>query len=63
MEYLLDINICIYIIKQKPISVLEKFQQYSPDQLGISSITLAELNPRSVSHSRGGGVTSLNSLD
>ena len=43
MEYLLDTNICIYIIKQKPTSVLEKFQQYSPDQLGISSITLAEL--------------------
>lgn len=32
MEYLLDTNICIYIIKQKPIAVLEKFQKLSPEQ-------------------------------
>ena len=25
MEYLLDTNICIYIIKKKPINVFEKF--------------------------------------
>lgn len=26
MEYLLDTNTCIYIIKKKPIEVLERFQ-------------------------------------
>jgi tRNA(fMet)-specific endonuclease VapC len=43
MEYLLDTNICIYIIKKKPISVFEKFKSLSIGSIGISSITLAEL--------------------
>ena len=40
---LLDTNICIYIIKRKPEEVLQKFQCYHPGDIGISSITLAEL--------------------
>ena len=40
---LLDTNICIYIIKRKPAEVLCHFQQYHPGDIGISSITLAEL--------------------
>ena len=44
MSYLLDTNICIYIIKQKPLDVINKFKSCSPGELGISSITLAELN-------------------
>jgi len=43
MNYLLDTNICIYIIKRKPIAVLERFQSLSLGEVGISSITLAEL--------------------
>ena len=43
MTYLLDTNICIYIIKKKPIEVFEKFKELSPGDIGISSITLAEL--------------------
>ena len=43
MEYLLDTNICIYIIKQRPINVFERFKSLSIGSLGISSITLAEL--------------------
>jgi len=43
MNYLLDTNICIYIIKKKPIAVLERFQSLSLGEVGISSITLAEL--------------------
>ncbi len=43
MEYLLDTNICIYIIKKRPISVFEKFKNLSIGSVGISSITLAEL--------------------
>jgi tRNA(fMet)-specific endonuclease VapC len=41
--FLLDTNICIYIIKEKPRQVLEKFEQIDPSALGISVITLAEL--------------------
>jgi len=43
MEYLLDTNICIYIIKKKPAIVLEKFKTFSLGSIGISAITLAEL--------------------
>ena len=43
MEYLLDTNICIYIIKKRPINVFEKFRSLSVGSIGISSITLAEL--------------------
>lgn len=34
---------CIYIIKQKPISVFEKFNAIAPGQIALSVITLAEL--------------------
>ena len=43
MKFLLDTNICIYIIKQKPLEVLEKFNNYQVGDIGISSITVAEL--------------------
>jgi tRNA(fMet)-specific endonuclease VapC len=43
MNYILDTNICIYIIKRKPVSVFEKLQQCPLGQVGISVITLAEL--------------------
>jgi len=43
MVYLLDTNICIYIIKKKPFEVFEKFKNLNLGDVGISSITLAEL--------------------
>jgi tRNA(fMet)-specific endonuclease VapC len=43
IEYLLDTNICIYIIKRKPVHVVEKFKSLAFGSIGISSITLAEL--------------------
>ena len=43
MKYLLDTNICIYIINEKPAKVLKKFEQYPVHEFGISSITHAEL--------------------
>lgn len=41
--YLLDTNICIYIINNKPIQVFEKFSKIDIRQVAISSITVAEL--------------------
>ena len=41
--YLLDTNICIYIIKKKPIEVLKKLKTKSKKDIYISSITVAEL--------------------
>jgi tRNA(fMet)-specific endonuclease VapC len=43
MKYLLDTNICIYIIKKKPIKVLDHFKTLKPGSLAISNITVAEL--------------------
>jgi tRNA(fMet)-specific endonuclease VapC len=43
MNYLLDTNICIYIIKKKPPVVLKQVESKQPGQIAISTITLAEL--------------------
>jgi len=43
MKYILDTNICIYIIKKKPISVLHYLSKIKINDAGISSITLSEL--------------------
>jgi tRNA(fMet)-specific endonuclease VapC len=43
LQYLLDTNICIYIAKQKPISVLQKFEQMTVGEVGMSTITYGEL--------------------
>lgn len=43
MKYLLDTNICIHIIKRHPQSVLKRFQLLKFGDVGISSVTLAEL--------------------
>ena len=43
MNYLLDTNICIYIIKKKPPMVLKQVESKQPGQIAISTITLAEL--------------------
>jgi len=44
MKYMLDTDICIYIIKRKPQSVIERFLHTEISQIGISSITLSELS-------------------
>ena len=43
MKYMLDTNICIFIIKQKPENVSKRFLQLEPGDICISSITYAEL--------------------
>jgi tRNA(fMet)-specific endonuclease VapC len=43
MKYLLDTNICIYIIKRKPPKVFKRFESLRVSDVAISSITLAEL--------------------
>lgn len=44
MKCLLDTNICVYLIKEKPPQVLRKFDDYSVGEIGVSSITVAELH-------------------
>lgn len=40
---MLDTNICIYIIKNKPLNVRKKFESYNFGEIAISSITVSEL--------------------
>ncbi len=42
-RYLLDINICIYIQRQRPEEVLARFQELKPGDAAISVITWGEL--------------------
>jgi tRNA(fMet)-specific endonuclease VapC len=43
MTYLLDADICIYIIKEKYAHVADKIRLYSPGDIKISAITVSEL--------------------
>jgi tRNA(fMet)-specific endonuclease VapC len=41
--YMLDTDICSYIIRERPLQVLEHFKQVEMEQLCISVVTYAEL--------------------
>ena len=43
MNVLLDTNICIYLIRQRPPEVVRRFEDYSIGEIGVSSITVTEL--------------------
>jgi len=43
LQYMLDTNICIYVIKSYPPKLREKFNRLA-EQLCISTVTLAELH-------------------
>jgi tRNA(fMet)-specific endonuclease VapC len=43
MTYLLDTNICIYIINEQPAQVLRRLIQAGRESLAISAVTVAEL--------------------
>ncbi len=43
MRYLLDTDICIYAINERPASVLRSLEAHEGDGLGISAVTAGEL--------------------
>ena len=43
MKYMLDTNICIYVIKKKPDKVIRRLRELRLSDVCISSITLSEL--------------------
>jgi len=43
MRYMLDTDICIYTINERPAGVLRAFQAHQSAGLGISAVTAAEL--------------------
>lgn len=43
MSYLLDTDTCVAIIRKRPAHVLQRLQQQPPGTVGVSAITVAEL--------------------
>ncbi|MDP3706025.1 MAG: type II toxin-antitoxin system VapC family toxin [Legionellaceae bacterium] len=43
LRYLLDTNICIYIAKQRPLTVLQRFEHLKVGEVAMSLITYGEL--------------------
>jgi tRNA(fMet)-specific endonuclease VapC len=43
MKYLLDTDVCIYLINKRPSSVLEKLHACRAGDVGVSAVTVAEL--------------------
>ena|SRR5438067_4036 len=43
MKYLLDTSICVYLIRQRPIHLLQRFATYAVAEIAVSTITVAEL--------------------
>ena len=43
MKYMLDTNICIYLIKRRPAEVVRRFLAQDPAELCISAVSYAEL--------------------
>ena len=43
MPYMLDTDICIYIIKRKPEQIIKRFEKLSPGDVCLSVVTVSEL--------------------
>ncbi len=43
IKYMIDTNIGIYIMNQRPIEVIYKFKQFDIGEIGVSTITVSEL--------------------
>jgi tRNA(fMet)-specific endonuclease VapC len=43
IQYLLDTNICIYVIQTKSSKVITRFKECDINEIGISTITMAEM--------------------
>ncbi len=52
MKFMLDTNICIYLIKHRPQRLRNRFDQITPGEIAISVITLAELEYGAAKSSR-----------
>ena len=43
MKYLIDTNICIYIMNNRPIDVIKRFKKVNMGEIGVSTVTISEL--------------------
>ena len=53
MRYMLDTDICSYVLRSRPASVKERFAEAGPDALSISTVVLAELLFGAARHASG----------
>jgi tRNA(fMet)-specific endonuclease VapC len=44
MKVLLDTDTCIHLIRYQPAAMLQRLKRYTPGDIGVSSITMAELS-------------------
>lgn len=56
MRYMLDTNICSYVLRSRPASVKARFDEVGPDALAVSAIVLGELLYGAARHPRGEGI-------
>jgi tRNA(fMet)-specific endonuclease VapC len=52
MKFMLDTDICIHLIKHRPQQLINRFERATVGDIGISSITLAELEYGAAKSSR-----------
>ena len=43
MKYLIDTNICSYIMNKRPAKVINEFKRFELGEIGLSAITVSEL--------------------
>lgn len=63
MRYLLDTNICIYLLQGQPAEVFQRFAQLEFGDVGMSCITLAELRHGALSRTAKQRERDINALD
>ena len=44
LRRMLDTNVCIHVIRRRPPDVLRRFEDYEVGEIGVSSVTVAELH-------------------
>jgi tRNA(fMet)-specific endonuclease VapC len=43
VKYLLDTNICVFLIRRQPPALIQRLTSHAPEGIGVSTITVAEL--------------------
>ena len=56
MRYLLDTNICSYVLRSRPASVKARFDEAGPGALAVSAVVLAELLYGAARHPAGAAI-------
>ncbi len=58
MHFMLDTNICSYVLRSRPLTVKEQFDEAGPGALAVSTVVLAELLYGAARHAKGAVIRS-----